>query len=342
MSLTPSVVVVGSVNMDLVALGGRIPAPGETVSAREFRLVHGGKGGNQAVAAARLGANVAFIGRVGDDEFGRALRSGLTREGVECGWLGTVPNCSSGVALIHVARDGENAICVVPGANHRLTPDDIDEAAGAIQAARILIVQLEIPMETVLRAISIARQNRVRVVLDPAPAPHDAPADLLTVDILTPNATEAAALAPSHDGRRSRSDVTRGVAADDAAGKSGDAPRHGTAEPTAPPGAPESAALSLLKRGAEAVVLKLGSHGALLADKHGVRRFAARKVEVCDTTGAGDAFTAALAVAQARGQSLDAAVEFAIAAGAIACTRIGAQPSMPSAADVEGLLRSVT
>lgn len=309
---TPNIVVVGSVNMDLVALGGPIPAPGQTVSGREFRLVHGGKGANQAVAAARLGAGVTFVGRVGDDEFGRLLRAGLAAEGIDCHWLQTVPSCSSGVALIHVAPDGENAICVVPGANHRLTPGDVEEAAAAIRAARVLVLQLEIPIETALHAIQIARRSRVPIVLDPAPAPLNPPAELLRVDILTPNALEAGALAGTLD--------------TDPSAEAGDAA--------------EADALALLRRGAESVVLKLGAQGALIADADGVRRFPSRKVDVRDTTGAGDAFTAALAFGRARGQGLAEAVEFAIAAGGVACTRVGAQPSMPRLSEVEALLRA--
>lgn len=304
-TIKPTIVVIGSANIDLVATAATIPAAGQTVMGDGFSIVHGGKGANQAVAVARLGESVALIGCVGDDDFGRNLRSGLSEGGVNCSHLRTLKRLATGVALIVVSRSGQNAICVAPGANHGLTCDDVDRAEPVIAAARVCVLQLEIPIDVALHAIKLARKHGAEVILDPAPAPDEAPAELFQVDILTPNSTEATELV----------------------GLSQDAD-------------PAVIAAALRDRGVVSVALKLGANGAYLSEATGDQAVSARSVEVVDSTGAGDAFTAALAVARARGEAMPDAVRFAVAAGSLACTKFGAQPSMPAERDVDALLAS--
>lgn len=300
----PATVVVGSVNMDLVVTAPAIPTPGQTLLAHGFSTVPGGKGANQAVAAARLGSSTALIGRVGDDAFGAALRRELEESGVDCRHLQVTPGAPSGVALIVVSDTGENAICVVAGANALLTPEDVEAAEPLIAAARVCVLQLEIPLPTAARAAACARRHGVEVVLDPAPAPGALPAELWAADILTPNQSEAARLLGS--------------------------PR--------PPEDPAETARQLQARGARSVVLKLGASGAYFRSAAGAGHLPGHRVRVVDTTAAGDAFTAALAVGRAEGRPLPEAVALANAAGALACTRFGAQPSAPRRAEVERLL----
>jgi ribokinase len=303
----PWVVVVGSINVDLVVRLARLPRPGETLAADELHTIPGGKGANQAVAAARLGAEVRMIGRVGDDAFGPRLRDGLTAEGVNTDDVLLTTDCSSGIALIGVEASGENAIILVAGANGRLTPEDVFQREQVFRRADVLLVQLETPPATVAAAVAAARRQGVRVVLDPAPAPAGslpvAPAD---IHVLTPNQTEAEALT--------------GVVVDDLAQA-------------------RIAAEALRCLGAPNVVLKLGALGALLYDDLGrCEHIATAEVEAVDTTAAGDAFTAALGVGLAEGRTLRDAVRFACAAGTLAVTRFGAQPAMPERAEVEKFL----
>ncbi|HUE14855.1 MAG TPA: ribokinase, partial [Planctomycetaceae bacterium] len=190
----PRIVVAGSINMDLVVRSARLPRPGETIIGRETQELPGGKGANQAVAAARLEANVAMIGRVGDDGFGERLRAGLQQEGVDVTRITVTPRCASGLAIVAVEASGENAITVIPGANGRLTADDVRAASDLIRDADVLLLQLEVPLKTVLTAIELARQYQTLVILDPAPAPASFPPSLLSVDVACPNETEAAAL----------------------------------------------------------------------------------------------------------------------------------------------------
>ncbi len=306
----PLIVVVGSINMDLVARMARLPRPGETVSGESFQTIPGGKGANQAVAAARLGARVALVGRLGDDSFGVTLRQNLVADGVETNHLFTTPNCSSGVALIGVETAGANAITVIPAANGQLSVQDVESCQTLIQAANALIVQLETPIPTVAAAIRIAQRHGVLTVLDPAPAPAGRlPEELVAVDILSPNQTEAEALT--------------GIVVHDWV----------TAE---------AAARDLQRQGARDVVLKMGSLGALVCSRDGaVQRVAACQVAVVDTTAAGDAFTAAMTVARCEGQSLADAAQMGCVAGSLACTRFGAQPAMPTRDEVNALRRTV-
>jgi ribokinase len=299
-----SIVVVGSINMDLVCRVPRLPDPGETVLDGAFDTFHGGKGANQAVAAARLGAEVHLIGRVGGDEFGGRLLAGLAGNGVRTGAVKVTRGAASGVASILVAGDGENCIAVAPGANGLLAPADIDAAEGLIRRAAVVVAQLEVPIATVRRAMEIARRHGVVTILDPAPAPaRGLPRDLYRVDILTPNEVEAAALLGARSPRK-----------------------------------PTAIAKALLALGPRMVALKLGARGALHSAGKTAPEIRAFRVEATDTTAAGDAFTGALAVGMSEGWPLSRAVRFACAAGALASTKQGAQPSLPSRRAVERLL----
>jgi len=300
------IVVVGSINIDLVARTGAIPRPGQTVLGHEFAVIPGGKGANQAVAAARLGASCAMVGRVGSDSFGRQSVESLSRHGVDVAHVAVTPDRSTGVALILVEASGQNAICVVPGANGCLTPQDIEAHRDALAAARVCLLQLEIPVATVRRAIELCRELGVLTILDPAPADAGLPRELFAVDVLTPNAGEAATL-------------TGLPFSDDAANLA-------------------AVAEALSRFGARRVVLKLGPGGSAVIQEGAITRVPGFRVEVVDTTAAGDAFTGGLGVALARGEDLVEAARYASAAGALACTRFGAQPSMPTADQVRELL----
>jgi ribokinase len=300
----PLIVVVGSINMDLVARMVRLPRPGETVTGESFQTISGGKGANQAVAAARLGARVAMIGRVGDDSFGVTLRQNLVADDIDTSRVFDTPGCSSGVALIGVEASGANAITVVSAANGRLTVADVETCGATIAAANALIVQLETPLETVAAAIRIAKSHSVLTVLDPAPAPDvPLPNDLMSVDIISPNQSEARTLT--------------GILVEDWQSA-------------------QAAARELQRRGAKDVVLKMGDLGAFVLSREGVgEQVAAFKADVVDTTAAGDAFTAAMAVARCRGQSLVQSARYGCQAGTFACTRFGAQPAMPTRDELE-------
>jgi ribokinase len=305
MIVSNTLVVVGSLNMDLVVRSPRFPAPGETVIGGAFQAVPGGKGSNQAVAAARLGAQVAMIGRVGPDAYGSELIEGLVAAGIDHSHVHRDPETATGVALIVVTDRGENSIVVAPGANLRLSPADVDRAEATIASAQTLLLQLESPIETVHRAAQVARSHGVRVILNPAPA-RALPAELLAlVDVLIPNESEAAILAG--DSVDNRADA-------------------------------EAAAAGLLRLGIETVILTLGSQGSLLAGRDMVQRYPPYDVEPVDTTAAGDAFVGGLAVALTEGQSLPDAVRWGNAAGALAATKPGAQPSLPTRIAVQDLL----
>mgnify|MGYP000133981287 CR=1 FL=1 len=297
------VTVAGSSNTDMVVRVPHLPLPGETVLGEQFIMAAGGKGANQAVAAARLGAEVTFVARVGRDVFGAEALAGFRREGVHTQYIHTDARASSGVALILVDHAGENCIAVAPGANALLSPADVQEAREAIAASDVLLLQLEIPLETVVAAAQIANQAGVRVILNPAPAPSSPlPRNLLAcLDILTPNENEASLLTGISD--------------------------------------PEKAAHLLLEQGVKTVVMTLGARGALIVSRDGRELVPGFPVEAVDTTAAGDAFNGGLAVALARGKPLAEAVRFANACGALATMRLGAQPSLPTLQEVEQLLR---
>jgi len=298
------IVVVGSINIDLVARAGRIPLAGQTVSSSDFQTHPGGKGANQAVAVARLGYPVRLIGRVGSDAFGEQLRAQLRESGVDASLVLTSPG-PSGVALIAVAPNGENAIVVTPGANAQVSPEDVDSNAGVIREAGAVLAQLEIPLETVECLAALCAQTGVPLLLDPAPA-RALPAGLLNhVSWLTPNETEIAECFPA--------DLAR------------------------PPDAIRMAE-TLAQRVKSGVVLKMGERGAFLAGSNGLRQqIEAFRVAAVDTTAAGDAYNGAFAVGFMTGRSTVESARFAAAAGAVSVTRAGAQPSMPTMQDVERL-----
>lgn len=316
MSSAGPIVVIGSLNMDLVVKTPRIPVEGETLLGGSFVTIPGGKGANQAVAAARLadlGTKVHIIGRVGDDDFGRQLLSGLAENGVDATNVTVTKGVASGVAVILVDAAGENSIVVAPGANASLSPADIDAAEALIASASIVILQLEIPLETVAHAIGICQRLKVRTILDPAPAPAAGlPTAMFGVDVLSPNQIEAETLLAaisSEPAMRSRG------------------------------GDSKQLAMELLACGARGVALKLGHRGSVAVDRDGlVRSVPAFKVNVVDSTAAGDAFTGALAVGHCEGMSLLESARFANAAGALCCVTFGAQPALPTRDAVERLM----
>ncbi|MGW5415742.1 ribokinase [Actinomadura geliboluensis] len=292
------VVVVGSVNADLVVGVDRRPAPGETVLGSDLAVHPGGKGANQAVAAARLGGRAALVGRVGDDGHGALLRGALAQAGVGLDHLATTPGVPTGVALITVGPDGDNSIIVSPGANARLGPADVAAARDLIAAASVVSFQLEVPLPAVEAAACIAAGAGGRVVLNLSP-PAPVPAGLLArCDPLVVNEHEAAYLLD------------------------GD------------PGDPRDAAAALARSGPRSAVVTLGADGAVVADGDGVTAIPVPAADAVDTTGAGDAFTAALCLRLARGDALRDAARYAARAGAAAVRRRGAQSSFPTPAEL--------
>jgi ribokinase len=296
---------VGSINVDIVALTARLPTPGETITGGTLLINHGGKGANQAVAARRLGADVRFIGCVGEDTFGLQLQQSMAAEGIGVEGLTTIAGMHSGTAVIVVDAAGRNQIAVASGANLRLTVDWVARFRADFAWAQVVICQLEVPLDTVLWTLRMARQHGATTVLNPAPA-QPVPSEIWPlVDYLTPNEVEAAQasglpLAALHDA--------------------------------------EHVARALLARGPRVVILTLGAQGALVSTHAHMVHVPAFPVTVIDTTAAGDAFNGALAVALAEGRPLVGAVHFANAAAGLACTQYGAQNSLPVRTQVEACL----
>jgi ribokinase len=301
------IVVVGSINLDLVGATHRIPIAGETVAGLSFHTFPGGKGANQAVAAARLGGSVSMLGKLGTDVFGVQLRESLKQSKVNTDGIEVVPG-PSGVALITTDTKGANAITVVAGANAYLSPADLDFHIGLIRGAGILLTQLEIPLETVEHLAALAIRERIPLVLDPAPA-RQLPTSLLkAVEWLTPNETEACFLLG----------CTPGELFEEAL---------------------KDAANALLALGSRNVIIKLGERGCYLALLDGTRQLLpAYSVHAVDTTAAGDAFNGALAVALLNGQDPLSSASWALAVAALSVTRPGAQPSMPTFLEVDQFL----
>jgi len=307
--LSSEVVVVGSSNTDMVVRAAHLPKPGETTLGGEFRTVAGGKGANQAVAAARLGTQVTFIARVGRDELGDQALAGLQREHINVDHVSRDPRAHSGVAFITVADDGENSITVAPGANASMKPAHIKRAGRVFSGRGPLLVQLETPIDTVTTAVELARRSGMPVILNPAPAQRLPESLLRKVSILTPNETEA--------------ELLTGIrVADDASAA--------------------RAAEALRASGIATVIITMGARGAFVVAADGARLVPGFKVKALDTTAAGDVFNAALATALAEGKLLQNAVIFANAAAALSVTRAGAQPSAPRRAEVERLLVSAS
>jgi ribokinase len=307
--LAPKVLVVGSANVDLIVHSERLPRPGETVVGGEFNTAGGGKGANQAIAAHRLGADVAFVARVGQDGPGRFAIDAFRAEGLDLSWVSVDPDAATGVALILVDRNGQNMISVASGANLHLTVEEVERAASVFASALVVVTQLEIPLETTRAALRLARAHGRTTVLNPAPA-RPIPDDIVALaDWLTPNELEATQLT--------------GVVVHDA------------------PSACEAAQI-LLRRGAGNVVVTLGAQGAVLVTPVESVVVQAFPVTAVDTTAAGDAFTAGLAVSLGLGKSARECLIFASAAGALATTRTGAQPSLPRREDVLALISAAT
>ncbi|MCU0072798.1 ribokinase [Pseudomonas koreensis] len=300
--MSANVVVIGSLNMDLVTRAPRLPRGGETLIGHSFATVSGGKGANQAVAAARLGAQVSMVGCVGNDAYGVQLRDALLAEQIDCQAVSVVED-SSGVALIVVDDNSQNAIVIVAGANGSMTPAVIDRFDAVLQAADVIICQLEIPDATVGHALKRGRELGKTVILNPAPASRPLPADwFAAIDYLIPNESEAAALS--------------GMAVDSLE----------TAE---------KAAAYLISLGAGKVIITLGAQGSLFANGTGYQHFPAPKVKAVDTTAAGDTFVGGFAAALAAGRTEAEAIRFGQVAAALSVTRAGAQPSIPTTSDVQ-------
>lgn len=305
--MPPHITVVGSLNMDLVARTPRVPRPGETVLGGEFTTIPGGKGANQAVAAAYLGAHVTMVGRVGDDDFAGRLLHNLDRCGVDRAFVKRDLKNATGVALITVDDSGQNSIVVAPGANSMLSPDDIRQAESVISGSDAVLLQLEVPLETVIETARLAKSHRVMVVLNPAPA-LDLPVELLkNIDVLIPNETEAALL---------------------------------TDYPVEEEAYLELTARALMNMGVNVVVITRGGRGALLATENRFTRCAPFPAHAVDATAAGDAFIAGFSVARSESRSLEEAVRWGNAAGALAVTKLGAQSSLPKRSEVEDLLKN--
>ncbi|MDQ7030353.1 MAG: ribokinase [Ardenticatenia bacterium] len=301
-------VVLGSLNMDMVIRAPRLPVPGETVEGHEFVTVLGGKGANQAVAAARLGAPTFMVGRVGNDGFGRALLAGLREAGVNAEGVWVDEGVRSGVAVIVVDQEGQNQIVLAAGANGRVGNDDVARLRPRLEGAAALLLQLEVPLPAVLEAAKAARAAGVPVILDPAPAREGLPNEVFRLaDVLTPNEAEASCLAGFP--------VT-------------------TAEEAA------RAVRVFRQRGANTVIIKRGAQGIFWASDAGEGMMPAFPVQAVDTVAAGDAFNAALAVALAEGRSFHQALVWGVAAGALAVTKHGAQPAMPTRQMLERFLAS--
>ncbi len=299
--MKPKIVVIGSSNTDMVVKVPHIPAPGETIMGSDFMTIPGGKGANQAVAAARAGAGVSFVACVADDAFGAQSVENYQKDGIDTSCIKVQKGTHSGIALINVAADGENSIAVAPGANSYLLPEDIGNYKHAFDGAAMVLAQLEIPMETVVAAADLAHEKGIPFILNPAPGAAIPQELFKKITIITPNETEAAILT-------SRSNISEDVI-------------------------PWMAA-ELYRMGVKTVILTLGSKGVYLKSDDFEGMIPGYKVRAVDTTAAGDVFNGALASALAGGKPIKEAVDFAQKAAAISVTRMGAQPSAPSLNEV--------
>lgn len=302
-----SVIVIGSINVDIVTYADRAPRPGESLTGHSYRMVPGGKGSNQAVAVARLGLPSHFIGRVGADSFGAFLRERIGRTGVDLTHLAIDETLPTGIAVIGVDGRGENAITVIPGANTAVSVAQVDEAAPLFREARVLLAQLEHPFEATLRAVALARKAGAMTILDPAPVPtFPMSAEIIRLfDALTPNEIETEALT--------------GIAPVDVE-------------------AAAVAACRLAETGLPIAIVKMGGRGVYVQSAAFTGHIPPFKVDVIDTLAAGDCFAGALAVALAEAMPTETAIRFAAAAGALACTKAGASDAAPTRAEVEALL----
>lgn len=302
----PHVLVIGSSNTDLIIRANKLPSPGETILGGTFFTAAGGKGANQAVAAARAGAHVTFVARMGCDDFGAQALSVFQCEGIDIQWIVSDPVLPSGVAFILVDDRGENSIVVASGANATLLPDQIQDQV--YENAEICLLQLEIPLETVVHAASLSTKNKTRIILNPAPA-TDLPEEIWPqLFLITPNQIET--------------ELLTGI----------------------PPNSPKNiakAANKLLQKGAQNAIITLGAQGAFLATPDQTLHIPAFKATSIDTTGAGDAFNGALSCALSENKSFEAAIRFACAAGALTVAKAGAQPAIPTRDQIIALLANL-
>lgn len=305
--IKPRILVVGSINIDFVIKTPRIPLPGENIFGEDFRRIFGGKGANQAVGVAQLGCEVVLSGRVGEDQFGNSVLKSLREKGVDTTYVERDSEASTGIAFILIDKNGENSIVIAPGANGRFSLQSAAQLRKIMKTVDLVLLQLELPLDSVAKVIEIACGLDKQVVLDAGPPCKRVYPSFFNVTVLTPNKAEAEAL-------------------------SGQSIRNLNAS--------RKVARGLLSKGPQAVVLKLGEKGAVLTTANEEHYFPAYQVNVVDTTAAGDAFSAALSVAIAKGQTFKEAVEFANAAGALATTKVGAQPSLPTQHEVETFLSS--
>lgn len=304
--MKPKILVVGSSNTDMVVRLERLPRPGETLLGGEFQSVPGGKGANQAVAAARAGGEVTFLARVGADGLGEAAIAGFLRDGIDVSHVLRTEGKPSGVALIMVSEAGENSIAVASGANGALSAEDVRQSHSLFGAAEIVLVQLETPLESVEATVGLCAELGKRVILNPAPALELSDELLKQVAILTPNETEA--------------EILSGI-------------------PVKDPESAKRAGLRLLERGVESVIVTCGEAGAMLVTRSERRLIPTRRVTAVDTTAAGDVFNGALAVALGEGKPLGESIPFANVAASISVTRQGAQPSAPQREEIERILK---
>ena len=300
--MKPYILVIGSSNTDMVAWTDRLPAPGETVLGGDFIMTGGGKGANQAVAASRLGARVVFIAKVGNDIFGKQAIELFKQEGIDTGFIAIDPGQPSGIALITVDTKGENCIVVAPGANARLSPDDVSKAEEKIEKASLILMQLEIPLETVEFVVGLAARHHIPVILNPAPARALTDELLRQIFILVPNQKEA--------------EMLTGIAVIDSTSA-------------------EKAARALANKGVRKVIITLGAEGAVVLDNEDFQHIVAPAVTAIDSTAAGDVFCGALTTALSEGRPLKDAVVFACAAAALSVTRMGAQSSAPTRGEID-------
>ncbi|MFO8079182.1 MAG: ribokinase [Armatimonadota bacterium] len=303
--MTAKIAVLGNINIDFVMRAERMPRPGETLMGSDLKLVPGGKCANQAVTAARVGANVTVIGRLGEDIFGPQLKENLEREGINTDAITSDPETHTGSAFIALSPSGENSILSCMGANLEVSPEQVEGASGAIEAADMLLVQLGVPLDAVLRALEIADAAGTGVLFDPTPVRGDLHPMWEHATVACPNETEAEVIIG--EPATSLEDAAR-------------------------------AAQWFAERGVDIPIIKLGAQGALVLTDEGTRLVRGYSVDVVDTTGAGDAFAGALGTRLAEGAPVEEAIAFANAAGAMAASRFGAQPSLPTRDEVEALM----
>ncbi len=302
------IVVVGSSNVDLIVKAERIPQPGETVMGGDFLMVCGGKGANQAITVHRMGGDVTFVTRIGEDMFGDRLLRQYASEGLDTNYVVRDSDSASGVAIISVDASGENCIVVAPGANDRLSVADIESARSQIETADFVLMQMEIPMEVIRYVKDMAVKAGVKVVLNPAPAARLDEDMLRGLYMITPNESECSLLTGLPVGDESEAEKAAGV---------------------------------LLDKGVENVIVTLGSRGALIKSRTECLTVPARRVCAVDTTAAGDVFNGSVVVALAEGRSIEQAVRIATVASSVSVTRMGAQPSVPIRAEVEEIMKTL-